>query len=237
MKSSSFNVFLSSKSPNLSRPRVLYNLAMSLDGKIGASEGILQLSSPEDLKEVHAIRSSVDGIMVGIDTIIWDNPSLTVRYVPHSRPSPYPIIVDSHCRLPLDAKVLREHSNIIIGTLAKPPIPKKRELEAMGCHFFTYPANQKGLVPLKSFLEDLKKEGIHTILLEGGGKLGYSMLFEGLVDELRVAISPYVLGSQGGTSFAEGPMVAALSQGIHLQLLSAKNLGNNHILHYRVLLS
>lgn len=227
----------SKPSSSLERPYVLYNLAMTLDGKIGFPQGKISLSSPEDLKEVHQLRSTVDGIMVGIDTIIWDNPALTIRGISYKGPNPIPIVVDSNLRIPLGSKVFQLHSKVWIGCKHIPSQEKKKKLEQKGAEILCYPPDPQGRVPLAPFLQDLKKEGFQRILLEGGGKLGYSMLFEGLVDELRIAIAPYILGSQGGASFADGPMVSALEKGIGLKLIHGETKGNCYVLHYKVLRS
>jgi 2,5-diamino-6-(ribosylamino)-4(3H)-pyrimidinone 5'-phosphate reductase len=206
---------------------------MSLDGKIATSGGESRLSSPEDLKRVHGLRAAVDGIMVGVGTLLADDPKLTVKLV-RGR-SPQRIIVDSNARTPLDAYVVRtaKQPPTIIAASSKAPKQRIKQLERAGAVVLT--CGKGHLVSLSLLLRRLRARGIERILLEGGGTLSWSMLRQGLVDEVSVAISPRILGGAEAVTLAEGEGVARVMDAVGLRLLSAKKYGTDLVLRYRVL--
>lgn len=213
------------------RPWVVYNVGMSLDGKTSTWGKDSRFSSEEDFWEVHQIRASVDGVLVGLGTLLQDNPHLTVRKIPLVGPQPTRLVVDSLLRIPREAHVLDGETPLVIGTTEKAQGSSKRELESKGARILVCGRDR---VDLKAFLKDLLGLGIQKILLEGGGTLAHSMLFEGLVDEVRVALAPVIIGSEGGTSLAQGKGAETILQGVPLELLEQSQLGRSVILRYRV---
>ncbi len=205
---------------------------MSLDGKIATSQGDSQLSSPEDLKRVHKLRASVDGIMVGIGTVLADNPKLTVKLA--TGPNPRRIVVDSQARTPLNSYVVKTASltPTIIAVTSGALRRRVKALEEVGVIVLTCGNGSRVSLPL--LLRRLRALGIRKILLEGGGTLNWSMLREGMVDEVSVAISPRVLGGADAVSLAEGVGVARIRDAVSLLLVSVKNYGNNTVLRYKV---
>ena len=139
------------------KPHVVYNVGMSLDGKTSTSGKDSRFSSEEDFLEVHKIRSSVDGVLVGLGTILQDNPHLTVRKIPLTGPQPKRIVVDSRLRIPLDAHVLDGEAPLLIGTTEKSEGGQKEKLEAMGAKILICGRDR---VHLKDFLKDLLGLGI-----------------------------------------------------------------------------
>ena len=215
------------------RPHVILNAAMSLDGRIATSTGDSRLSGPKDLKRVHELRGSVDGIMVGKGTLLVDDPKLTVKLVPGKNPQR--IIVDSMARTPLNARVVKTASHIptIIGVSSKAPASRIKALENAGVTVLTCGRGKR--VSLSNLLHRLRAKGIRRILLEGGGTLNWSMLSEGLVDEVSVAISPRILGGQDAVSLVEGRGVESTVEGIRLRLVRVRRLGVDVVLKYKVL--
>lgn len=211
----------------------MMNAAMSLDGKIATSRGDSSLSSPEDLKRVHRLRTSADGIMVGVGTLLADDPKLTVKLVQGRNPRR--IIVDSRARTPLNAEVVRTASQTptLIAVTSRAPWHRVRALEDAGVTVLR--CGNGSLVSLRLLLPRLRTMGMRRILLEGGGILNWSMLSQGLVDEVSVAISPRILGGTEAITLVEGTGVAATKDAVRLRLLAIKNYGSDTVLRYRVL--
>jgi len=214
-------------------PYVVLNAAMSLDGKIATAVGESRLSSPEDFKRVHRLRASVDAIMVGLGTLLADDPKLTVRL--GIGKNPRRIIVDSRARTPLDAYVVRSASQTptVIAVTSKAPRRKVKELEEAGTTVLTCGRGPK--VSLRFLLTRLRKMGVKRILLEGGGTLNWSMLSHGLVDEISVAISPRVLGGANAITLAEGQGVRRIKEAVKLRLMNVREYGEDLVVRYRVL--
>lgn len=216
-----------------SRPRVILNAAMSLDGKIATSTGESRLSSPEDLRRVHRLRVSVDGIMVGLRTILVDDPRLTVRF--HRARKLRRIILDSNARTPLDAYVIRTalETPTIIAVTSRAADGRTRALRNAGVTVLK--CGSGPLVSLPILLRRLKQMGIESVLLEGGGQLNWSMLSKRLVDEISVAISPTILGGARAVTLVEGEGFESIGKAVELRLLSSKRYGRDLVLHYKVL--
>jgi len=214
-------------------PYVVLNAAMSLDGKIATAVGESKLSSPEDFKRVHRLRASVDAIMVGLGTLLANDPKLTVRH--GFGRNPRRVIVDSRARTPLDAYVVRSASQIptVIAVTSKAPERKVKELEEAGTTVLTCGRGPK--VSLRLLLTRLRKMGVRRILLEGGGTLNWSMASQGLVDEISVAISPRLLGGANAITLAEGQGVGRIKDAVKLRLMDAREYGEDLVVRYRVL--
>jgi 2,5-diamino-6-(ribosylamino)-4(3H)-pyrimidinone 5'-phosphate reductase len=215
-----------------SRPYVILNAAMSLDGKIATYTGDSRMSSPADLRRVHRLRASVDGIMVGMRTLLRDNPKLTVKFAKNRRP--YRIIVDSNAQTPLTSYVVRTAREIptIVAVTSGAPKNRIEILERRGVKVFV--CGKGRLVSVKILLQTLRKLGIRKILVEGGGALNWSMLSSGLVDEVSVAITPRILGGEKGVSLVEGKGVALVKNAVKLKLLRTAKYGSDLVVHYEV---
>src|SRR5438552_10307560 len=169
-----------------SRPYVVLNAAMSLDGKIATYTGDSRMSSPADLGRVHRLRASVDGIMVGMRTLLRDDPKLTAKLARGRKR--HRIIVDSTAQTPLTSYVVRTAREIptIVAVTSRAPKIKIETLERRGVKVFV--CGNGSLVSLKILLQTLRTLGIRKILLEGRGALSWTMLSSGLVDEISFAI-------------------------------------------------
>lgn len=198
---------------------------MTVDGKIATTSGDSKISSKEDLVRVHTLRASVDAIVVGISTIMADDPRLTVRLVKGKNPAR--VIVDSRGRIPIDSQIMRTASriNTIIAVTDQAPEEKIHKLEDMGAQVLVISEGKKGQsaavphgVNLKELFRRLEKTGLRRILVEGGGELNWSLLRLGLVDELTVTIAPKIAGGRLATTLVEGDGFDEIVQGIRLQL-------------------
>ncbi|MDI6654637.1 MAG: 2,5-diamino-6-(ribosylamino)-4(3H)-pyrimidinone 5'-phosphate reductase [Candidatus Hydrothermarchaeota archaeon] len=212
------------------KPHVILNAAITLDGKIASKTRDSRISCREDLLRVHKLRSSVKGIMVGINTAIIDDPRLTVHKIP-AKKHPIRIIVDSRARIPLNARVFSGDAKTIIAVSKKAKQSKIKKIrenaEVLIC------GEKK--VDLKRLLKLLYKRGITSILLEGGGTLNWSMLKEGFVDEVRVAIAPRIVGGRNAITLVEGEGFNLISEGVKLGLKKQYKLGEDLVLEYKVL--
>lgn len=216
-----------------SRPFVILNAAMSLDGKIATFTGDSRMSSPADMGRVHQLRVSVDAIMVGLRTLLRDDPKLTVKLVKARKP--YRIIVDSNALSPPGSYVVQTAREIptIIAVTSR---ASKNRIEALKKKGVSVIVCGKGpLVSLKLLLRRLRKLGIRRILLEGGGTLNWSMLSNKLVDEISVAITPRILGGSGATTLVEGKGNGLVKDGVPLKLLSSERYGPDLVVRYKVL--
>mgnify|MGYP003320832462 FL=1 len=174
-----------------SRPYVILSAAMTLDGKIAKGRTKIKLSSKNDKIRVHKLRAKVDGILIGKNTLDTDNPMLNVRYV--TGKNPVRILLDSRGTIKSSSKIIQSCSKIstIIATtqlISKKNLSRleKFPLEIIKCG--------KSSVDVVKLLKILQKKGMKKILLEGGGTLNWSFLKRGLVDELIITITPYILG-------------------------------------------
>jgi len=216
-----------------SRPYVILNAAMSLDGRIATYTGDSRMSSPADFRRVHRLRASVDGIMVGMRTLLRDDPKLTVRLA--SGRGPHRIIVDSNARTPLTSYVVRTAKEIptIVAVTSRAPKKRIETLEESGVRVLV--CGKGPLVSVKTLLQTLRKLGIRKILLEGGGALNWSMLSNRLVDEVSVAIAPRILGGEKAVSLVEGRGSPLVKDGVRLKLLNTAKYGPDLVVRYKVL--
>lgn len=223
--------------------KVIMNGAMTVDGKIATASGDSKISSKEDLVRVHKLRANVDAIVVGISTILADDPQLTVRLVKGKNPTR--VIVDSRGRIPIDSQIMRMASKIktIVAVTDQAPEEKIHKLEDMGAQVLVISEGKKGQnaavphgVNLKALFRRLEKMGLRRILVEGGGELNWSLLRLGLVDELTVTIAPKIAGGRLATTLVEGDGFDEIAQGIRLKLskIERKKTGEL-LLRYRLL--
>ncbi len=214
------------------KPYVILNAAMTLDGKIATKTGSSEISGQEDIIRVHKLRKEMDAIMVGINTVLVDDPRLTVHKITGEKSeNPVRIVVDSRGRTPLEARILNDEAPTVIA-LSESADPEK--LELLGKKAETVVCG-KERVDLKIFMEKLFQKGIKTLMLEGGSTLNYSMLRGGLVNEVRVCIAPMIAGGKDAKTLADGEGVDFMRDAVKLNFKKSYKLGNDFILEYEVL--
>lgn len=203
---------------------VILNAAMSIDGKISTRGNDSSFSSRKDWIRVHKLRSSVDGIVVGISTVLEDNPMLSVRYYSKGTKDPVRIIVDSNARIPLNSRIIRSSKNIqtIVATTPNASTRKIKELKKAGVQVLV---SGKRKVNIKNLFQQLENLGLKRILVEGGGEINWSVLKIGLANELIVTISPVVVGGRDAKTLVEGEGIANIANGIKMRL-------SNTLIHY-----
>lgn len=205
--------------------KVIINSAMTVDGKIATVSGDSKISSKEDLVRVHKLRASVDAIVVGISTILADDPRLTVRLVRGKNPTR--VIVDSRGRIPVDSQIMRTAPKIktIVAVTDLAQLEKIQKLKDMGAKVLIISEGKRGQsaavphgVNLKELFRRLGKMGFRKVLIEGGGELNWSILRLRLVDELVVTVAPKIAGGRLATTLVEGDGFDEIAQSIRLDL-------------------
>ena len=220
------------------RPYVILNAAMTLDGKIATATGSSNISGKKDLERVHEIRKECDGIMVGIGTVIADDPRLTVHKI-DAKPedNPVRVVVDSKCRTPTDARITNNDAKTIIAGANeyKEEFMKSEtynELKKRGVKFF-FSGDKR--VDLKALMNYLHEEGIGKLMLEGGATLNFSMIKAGLIDEISICVAPMVVGGADAKTFFDGDGFNTMDESVKLELIDYYPLDKDFILNYRVL--
>jgi 2,5-diamino-6-(ribosylamino)-4(3H)-pyrimidinone 5'-phosphate reductase len=196
---------------------VILNAAMSIDGKISTIKNDSAISSKLDLVRVHKLRSTVDGIMIGISTVLGDDPMLNVRYSATGTKNPTRIIIDSKARIPLNSRIIESSNKIqtIIAVTHNASSRKIKEIQKKGAQVLVY---GNGKVNLRNLFQQLEKMGLKKIIVEGGGEINWSVLKLGLVNELVVTISPVVIGGRDAKTLVEGKGFTNISDGIKMKL-------------------
>ena len=185
------------------RPFVILKLAATMDGKIAAYTGDSKwIGSHEQRKYAHRLRNNVDGIMVGIETVLKDNPSLNVRLSKKNR-DPIPIVLDSKLRIPLESTLLAIHERSIIVTSSGLKPRKSEKLENQGATILRIKKDKNGVLNLKELQKKLGKLELTSILIEGGSKVAASALKNGIVDKIVFFYAPKIVGSEGISMIGE----------------------------------
>lgn len=204
---------------------------MTIDGKIATNLGDSKISSKQDLRRLHRLRSSVDAVIIGISTVIADNPKLTVRLVKRHGTTPVRIIVDSIGRIPLDSKILKSASkiNTIVAVTKRASDERIDKIKSAGAIVIV--AGTK-TVDLKELFFILKKMGFNKILVEGGGELNWSILQLRIVNELMVTVAPRIVGGRTATTLVEGDGYDRISDGIKMELIKVSRQNNGEVVLY-----
>jgi len=212
-------------------PFVTAKAAISLDGKIATKKHESQwISSPLTREYVHLLRGEYDAIMVGINTLIKDNPLLTVRHPNWASKKITRIIIDSQLRFPLNARIFQTLSqgDILIFTLNPFPQKKAEALQKKGAHIIGI-LSSSSMVPLKDVLLWLGENGISSVLAEGGGLLLTSLLEDKLVDKMVLSISPKIIGGKQSPSFYQGKGIDFIKDSIRLKKANFFRIGEDII--------
>ncbi len=174
-------------------PFVTVKYAQSLDGRIATSGGDSRwISSERSRKRAHRLRSHHDAVMVGIGTVLADDPQLTVRWVKGK--TPLRIVIDGHLRIPLDAQVLKNGERTLIATTDAHDTGTYETITEKGNEILVAEKDRDGRVALRPLLKALTAKGITSILVEGGREVITSLLREGLVDRMVIVTAPLIIG-------------------------------------------
>jgi diaminohydroxyphosphoribosylaminopyrimidine deaminase/5-amino-6-(5-phosphoribosylamino)uracil reductase len=211
------------------RPFVIAKTAMTLDGWTATSTGHSRWVTNEQSREwVHRLRSQVDGILVGVGTVMADDPVLNTRLKKGGGRDPVRIIVDTHLRIPPSARVLgsARGSETLIAVSEDVPRRRLRRVERKGVSFLTCP-KKEGRIALKVLMETLGTRSITSVLLEGGATLMGAMIRERLVDKFCVFKAPRILGGNDGRPMALGKGPSRMDQSLQLKDIRIRRFGED----------
>lgn len=177
---------------NRQRPFVCLSYAQSLDGCIALRDGQPHaISGSESLAFTHSLRANHDAILVGIGTILADDPQLNVRFV--EGPAPQPIILDNRLRTPIESKVLAGSKPPWIATRTPATDPLARRLIERDARLMTFSNSSGPNIPLAPLLSMIGSDGIDTLMVEGGARIIQDFLQSRVVDWIILTISPKIL--------------------------------------------
>ena len=210
-------------------PHVILSAAISIDGKISTRMGDSKLSSKEDSVRLHKLRSKVDAILIGKNTLLQDNPLLTVRYTKGKNPTR--IILDSKGTIPINSKIIKTSNEISTIIVVSKKISKTNLLKLQKLPIEIIVAGENS-INLKLLLKKLSSKKIKTVLVEGGGTVHWEFIKNNLFDELIITLSPFLVGGENAISFVEGRGFEKISNSPNLKLKSIKRLKNHLVLNY-----
>lgn len=228
---------MSTKNMYNNKPFVFINTAMSADGKIASIERRqTRISNKLDLERVDELRAISDGVMIGIGTMLSDNPSLTVksknlrekRLKQGKDENPVRIVVDSYARTPIHADIFKKGAGKRIIAVSEDAPQKKVDQLAKYAEIIT---TGREIVDLKQLLSELKKHGINTLMVEGGATLNWGLISLGLVDEIYTYIGNLILGGSNAPTLVDGK---GFLKPYRLELISLNKLDQGVVIRWRV---
>ena len=207
------------------RPYIILNCAASADGKIAlANRRKLKLSNAKDFERVQKLRRRCDAILVGIGTILEDNPSLTIDSEKRIRENPIRIILDTTFRTPENAKAIDDKAKTIIATGKATNAKDRHNIELIKC------GTDK--VDIPKLLRKLSLRGIKSILVEGGETVMWSFIKGGYFDELNVFIASIIIGGKETPTIVGGKGSDRIDHILKIKLENTELLGNGVLLRY-----
>ena len=212
-----------------SNMHVILSAAISVDGKISTRSNDSKLSSQDDSIRLHKLRSKVDAILIGKNTLLQDNPLLTVRHTKGKNPTR--IILDSKGTISKNSKIIKTSDKIptIIAVCKKISKVNLSKLKKLPVEIIISGENS---VNLKLLIKKLSTKKIETILVEGGGTVNWEFIKNDIFDELIITLSPYLIGGNNATSLVEGKGFTKIVNSPNLKLKSVKRLKNHLVINY-----
>jgi diaminohydroxyphosphoribosylaminopyrimidine deaminase/5-amino-6-(5-phosphoribosylamino)uracil reductase len=210
------------------RPLVIAKFAASLDGKIAATSGDSRwVSGPETLAWSHELRTRIDAIAAGVQTVLGDDPQLTARPggEPYER-QPLRIVIDSRGRTPKTAKVLSSGAKTLVATTEASSKEWRCALADAGARVEVLPADE-GRVSLRALLDLLGGEGVLNLLIEGGGVLLGAFFDQRLVDKVHAVIAPMIIGGASAPAAVAGRGAARMADALRLRDVEVQQLGGD----------
>ena len=212
-----------------SNMHVILSAAISIDGKISTRSNDSKLSSQEDTIRLHKLRSKVDAILIGKNTLLKDDPLLTVRHTKGKNPTR--IILDSKGTISKNSKIIKTSNKIptIIAVSKKITKANLSKLKNLPVEIII---SGEHSVNLKLLMKKLATKKIETILVEGGGTVNWEFIKNNIFDELIITLSPYLIGGNDATSLVEGKGFSKIINSPNLKLKSVKRLKNHLVINY-----
>ena len=210
-----------------SRPFVISKFAMTLDGKIATYNGHSKwITAEKARRDVHELRNEVDAILVGVGTVLKDDPALTTRLQDRTGKNPVRIVLDRQLRTPLDAQILQTDKARTIIVTAEGQQEHAGPFENAGAEMLYVPLID-GKLDLHSMLDALYKLGITDVLVEGGGEVNASFLRQGLIQKFLVYVAPKVLGGRHSITPFTGDDVETIDAAMLLDFADVEKIGDD----------
>jgi len=213
-------------------PFVTAKFATSLDGKIAARTGESRwITGVRARRYAHTLRRQSDAMVVGVNTVLADDPRLTARDArdrPYKR-QPLRVVADSRGRTPATARLLREPGRTVIATTRDISRARIESLRTATAEVLELAARDD-MVDLRELLKVLGKRGITSLLVEGGGTLLGSFFDLGLVDKVMALVAPVIIGGREAPSPVEGSGVARPMEGLRLRMQRLRRLGEDFLI-------
>lgn len=208
------------------KPFVILKVAMTMDGKVATKTGDSKyITSNEARKRVHKLRSEVDAILVGINTVKKDNPKLTPRLIKGR--DPMKVVVDSSLNMPLKCNLMKNPSKLIIATTKKAPKKTMNRFYQKGVNVIVCKTD-KGRVDLKDLMKELGKRDISSLMIEGGPTLNSSVIKQKIADKLLIFTAPKIVGKGMG---AIGDLdITKINKAIKLKKIKTDKVGKDILL-------
>jgi diaminohydroxyphosphoribosylaminopyrimidine deaminase/5-amino-6-(5-phosphoribosylamino)uracil reductase len=197
------------------RPFVTGKWAMTADGKIATAEGKSRwISNESSREEVHALRRRVDAVVVGVETVIADDPLLTPR--PPGPRTVVRIVLDSSARIPMESRLVRttKEAPVWIAVTERAPVPRLERLRELGCEILRFESPNH--VPLTALLNELGRRDFTNLLVEGGGRVLGSFLNEDQIDAVQIYIAPVIEGGDHSHTPVRGRGSHSIAESIRL---------------------
>ncbi len=212
-----------------SRPYVILSAAISLDGKIATKTGDSNFSSRSDKIRVHKLRSKVDAILIGQNTLRRDDPILSVRYAKGR--NPIRIILDSRGKISSKSKIIKT-CNKIPTIIATSKNISKKNLQRLKKYPLEIIITGDNKVNFKQLLKQLYKRKIKKLLVEGGGTVNWEFIKQDFFDEIIVTVTPFLIGGEKSINLVQGLGFSKISKSTKLKLNKVKQQKNELVLHY-----
>ncbi|WP_455369589.1 2,5-diamino-6-(ribosylamino)-4(3H)-pyrimidinone 5'-phosphate reductase [[Eubacterium] cellulosolvens] len=220
----------------MSRPYVILGGFMSVDGKSAPANRKGRIFTPllneKLLSRLHKIRANVDAVLVGAETVIEDDPKLTVRAAPGN--NPLRVVLDSLIRTSLESHIYKTtDSRTILAVCHNAPKDKINRLKEKGVEILNFDCERR--IPLRGLLDNLHRKGVKRLLVEGGSEVRWSFIKERLVDEIFVWITPSIWGGRKAPTMVDGDGYLDRDHSLKLRLKNSEIIDDTVLLEYHVL--
>ena len=216
----------------MEKPYVIINCAMSADGKIALPNGKqLRISCDEDIERMYKLRNQYDAVLVGVGTILSDDPKLTVKdkYIKNPK-QPIRIILDTNCKTPTNAQAVSNNTKTYIFTKEKCNKNYGENVNIIQC-----PTDKEGLLDLDKMLNIIFNHGVKSLMVEGGSKVIWSFLNKRLADDLYIYVAPIVIGGKNTPTLTDGIGIKSINDIINLKIIKVKKFGPGLLIHYKMI--
>jgi diaminohydroxyphosphoribosylaminopyrimidine deaminase/5-amino-6-(5-phosphoribosylamino)uracil reductase len=215
------------------RPYVMLKAGMTLDGQIATASGESRwITGEQSRREVHRLRGQTDAVLIGVGTVLADDPSLTARIGARlnrlAPRQPLRVVVDSRLKIPAEARILsgQKRARTLVATTNAAPASRRAWLARQGVEIVIVPAS-RGRVALPALLDELGRRHITSLLVEGGGKINAAMLRAKLVHHVRFYMAPVLLGGDNARGVIGGNSPTSLAQAVSLRHVKVRSVGRD----------